>query len=139
MQNVINNTTEIIERLKQARGHEKDADLARDLNVPPKKLGVWKLRNTVPLKELTTFCRRFGYVLEWALTGEGKIKKPEVSEVGESETSFESRRSFDRVTKKIELLLTDMNEEQKRDILKYVEEKKLLAELKAEKQGRKAG
>ncbi len=69
MQNVVFNMSEIIERLKSCKGYESDADLARDLGVPPKKLGVWKLRNTVPLEELTTFCRHNNCSLEWALTG----------------------------------------------------------------------
>ena len=63
--------SEIIERLKACKGYESDADLARELGVHPKKLGVWKSRNTVPLEELTTFCRRNVYSLEWALTGDG--------------------------------------------------------------------
>ncbi|BCS54517.1 helix-turn-helix domain-containing protein [Geobacter sp. SVR] len=75
MQNVINTTSEIIERIKKDRGHQKDAEVARDLKAPPKKLGVWKLRNTVPLEELTTFCRQFGYNLEWVLTGEGQKRR----------------------------------------------------------------
>lgn len=72
MQNVVISIVDIIDRLKAAQGHCKDADLARDLAVPPKKLAVWKLRNTIPLEELTTFCRRYNYNLEWALTGVSK-------------------------------------------------------------------
>lgn len=38
------------------------------------------------------------------------------------------------VAVKIDLILVGMNEDAQRDVLKYAEEKKLLAELKAEKQ-----
>ncbi len=89
MQNVIITTHEIIERLKQARGYKKDIDLARDLKVPPKKLGVWKHRNTVPLEELTTFCRCFGYDLEWALTGEGEMRRPRPGAAVERREGFQ--------------------------------------------------
>jgi len=120
LQNVIIETSAIIERLKQARGHEKDAELARELGVPPKKLGVWKLRNTVPLEELTTFCRQFNYNLEWVLTGEG-IKKNQPATVGESETPFEIRRKVDRETRIINQMLEGMTDQQKAEVRKYCE------------------
>lgn len=132
MQNVIFFTSEIIERLKRVQGYQNDAELARDLGVPPKKLAVWKLRNTVPLEELTSFCRHHAYNLEWALTGEGSTKRQQPSEVQESGTDFEPQRKLGPVTKKIDHILAEMTEDQRRDVLKYAQEKKLLAELIAE-------
>lgn len=134
MQNVINPTNDIIERLKQVQGYRSDAELARDLGVPPKKLAVWKLRNTIPLGELTSFCRRYGFNLEWVLTGEGVTRRPQPSEVREpSFQAIESQRKLNLITKKIERLLEEMTDDQRRDVLKYVEERKLLAELLEER------
>ena len=113
MQNVIFSTGGIIERLKNVKGYLNDADLARDLGVLPKKLAVWKLRNTVPLEELITFCRQEKINLEWALTGEGPSPEKKASPV---------------ITK-INKLLPDLDEHDLQTVLKYIEERKLLAKI----------
>ena len=142
MQNVISSTSEIIERLKQARSLPNDADLARDMGVLPKKLAVWKLRNTVPLNELITYCRQYNFNLEAVLTGEGQLQPAYLAgainrtvSVNEPEISLHP----DMTIKLLNQLLGDMKEEQQRDVLKYAEEKKLLSELMLERQGKKAG
>ena len=66
--------------------------------------------------------------LHWLLTGEGE---PFVKKEGQAQ--------FDDITEKILILLRDMDEEKRRDVLKYIEEKKLLMELLEERKKKQAG
>jgi len=66
--------------------------------------------------------------LNWLLTGEGE---PFVKKEGQAQ--------FDNITEKILILLRDMDEEKRRDVLKYIEEKKLLMELLEERKKKQAG
>ena len=75
MQNVVIKTGDVLDRLKQFLQIDKDADLARLLGEQPKKLGVWRLRDTVPLELLISFCSQEGLRLEWVLTGEGTARE----------------------------------------------------------------
>lgn len=61
----------IIDRIKQTFGSANDSEVARLLGVLPKKLAVWKLRNTIPYEELMQFCKKETISFEWLLTGEG--------------------------------------------------------------------
>ena len=72
LQNVVLNINEIISRLKGVLNIQNDAELANQWGVAPKKLAVWKVRNTIPYETLISFCREKGFDLEWALTGENK-------------------------------------------------------------------
>lgn len=75
MQNVVINIADIFERLKKALCLRNDADLARKLGESPKKLAVWKLRNTIPIDLLVSFCSHYFLDLEWVLTGVEKGEK----------------------------------------------------------------
>lgn len=129
MQNVVFNMSEIIERLKYRKGYESDADLARDLGVHPKKLGVWKLRNTVPLEELTTFCMHNDYSLEWALTGSRDIQaKPAINDPRPAYAMFTS----DTEMQEIVTLLQKRVPELKGNVLKILKAKAGLKEALSE-------
>lgn len=68
--------------------------------------------------------------IEWLITGErGEA-------VGEPPSPYPQKTP---VVERIDWMLKEMGEEAQRDVLKYTEEKKLLAELMAERQGKKAG
>jgi len=129
LQNVVTNTTEIFTRLKKVLNIRNDADLARLLSVTPNKLSVWKLRNTVPYEVLILFCREKGLPLEWVLTGES-----ESEQVGRAAPD-----PYDPIGDKILQMLKDMPDEKRRDVLKYAEEKKLLADLLADDGVKKRG
>jgi predicted transcriptional regulator len=66
--------------------------------------------------------------LNWLLTGEGE---PFVKKEGQAQ--------FDDITEKILILLRDRDEEKSCDVLKYIEEKKLLMELLEERKKKQAG
>lgn len=63
----------VFERLKAAMQLKNDAALARVLGVKPSKLSVWKLRNYIPYKILTTYCSHNNLNLDWIIHGEGQI------------------------------------------------------------------
>ncbi|HAM41246.1 MAG TPA: hypothetical protein DCP69_07875 [Candidatus Omnitrophica bacterium] len=152
MQNVVISIIEILDRIKLVTDAKNDADIARLLKVPPKKLAVWKLRNTIPYEQVISFCREFDLELEWILTGAKKareqinyddelrisaryiagVKEPLIL-IDEPEAHIHP----EMVSKIINELLATMTVQQKRDILRYAEERKLLAGLLAEKKDKK--
>lgn len=69
-QNEVINMSEVIERLKVAIGVRTDAELARSMKESPKKIGVWKARNTVPTEGLVRFCAEHQLDLQYILTGQ---------------------------------------------------------------------
>ena len=80
MQIEVINVAEVFDRIKLALSISKDADLARAFEEAPKKIGVWRHRNTVPYEELITFCRQNNLNFEWVFLGKGEMHRGEVSE-----------------------------------------------------------
>lgn len=109
MQSVVSPSTEIFERLKSAAGYKKDADLARDFCIPPKKFAVQKLRGTIPLEEIITFCRHQGYSLEWALTGQGemRVQQQVVGAVSEPVIHYSTDRQADVLHHKLQRIIDE--------------------------------
>lgn len=70
----------------------------------------------------------FGINESWLLTGEGEMfRTPEARE---------PQAEYDSITEKILLMLANLDEEKKRDVLKYLEKEKLLADLLKERKDR---
>ena len=65
----------VFERIKSALNLKNDAALARVLDVSPKKLSVWKLRNFMPYELLVTLCRHYDLSLDWVVTETGRAKR----------------------------------------------------------------
>jgi transcriptional regulator with XRE-family HTH domain len=66
---------------------------------------------------------------DWLLTGQGSM----YNNAGQALP----QKRLDDVSDKIMVMLDGMNEEQRRDVLKYVEKEKLLMELKQERECKK--
>ena len=97
--------------------------------IPYRTIQDYLLGKRMPGGEnLQKICTHLGINLNWLLTGEGEpfIKK-------------EGQAQLDEITEKILNLLRDMDEEKRRDVLKYIEEKKLLMELLEERKKKQAG
>jgi hypothetical protein len=137
----------ILERIKSVTEAKNDSDIARLLNVPPKKLAVWKLRNTIPYDELITFCRDHDLELEWVLTGEHRtrvtggpnfyIQTQQIEGVKEPLVFMEEPEAHLHpalAAKVIGRILEALTEEQRKDVLKYAAEKKELADFQAGRQ-----
>lgn len=112
-------------RLKKVMGDLSVRKFAEVLGCPPTTVQQYLKGRTPPADFVVLVCERFKVDSWWLLTGEGFV----------SEEPLEYNCK-DPVTERIDLMLEEMDEEGKRDILKYAEEKKLLAELKAERQGK---
>ena len=79
--------------------------------------------------------QKFSFSFRWLLTGQGDM----TAGVAGLNEDYAKKSP---IVGRIELMLADMNEEAQRDVLKYAEEKKQLAELikeRANKKARKAG
>jgi len=73
--------------------------------------------------------------IEWMVTGIGSMDAPVT---GEEAGEYRRRPPpIDDIGEKILLMLNEMSEEKRREVLRHVEEKKLLADLLAEKRQRK--
>lgn len=82
--------------------------------------------------------KKFAIDFKWLLTGEGQMLKPRQTSIKEIPSEYAGRQNQSLVMLRVNMMLEEMDEEAQRDVLKYTEEKKLLAELMTEKQ-RKAG
>ncbi len=104
-------------------------DFSRKTGIPYTTLQAYMGGKRQPAAEnLQKIAIHLSVNTHWLLTGEGEpfIKK-------------EGQAQFDGITEKILILLRDMDEEKRRDVLKYIEEKKLLMELLEERKKKQTG
>lgn len=69
-QNAVINMDNVISRLKQDLGMQSDAELAKAIDVLPKMISVWKIRNTIPSEIIAKFCLEKKLDLQYILTGQ---------------------------------------------------------------------
>jgi hypothetical protein len=115
---------EIFDRMKKELGLKNDAALARFMNIHPRKLSVWKLRNFVPYELLTTVCSVNGLNLDWVITGEGDPRKtgagqPATDRIAEKQASYGS----DSLRWQVVQMLRDLDEQGVQDVKKLIEDK----------------
>lgn len=79
---------------------------------------------------------KFSFSFRWLLTGKGSMTESGTADVGAHHTT---RNLLDPITVRVVKTLSGMDDTQKRDVLKYAEEKKLLLDLLAERRPRRAG
>lgn len=111
--------------MKKILGVKRDVAVATALEVNPNKLYMWKKRNFIPYELLVPFAEIMEVRLDWLLTGEGPMER----EKGIAEEMAKYGLSLDDISARIVLLLKDMPEEARRELLRSLEEKKLLREL----------
>ena len=104
---------EIIERVKEASGIRTDTSLAKALNVRQSTVASWRKRGNINLPVIIALCD--GVNLNWLLFGEGARQTERV----------------DPLAEKVMAMLEGMDEEQKRDVLRYAEKERLIYELAA--------
>lgn len=124
------NVGDRIKILRKSQGLSQD-EFAQKLGLSQGFISnVEKSRVQFTLEHIISIANIFKVDLNWLIAGE---EKPLVAE-----TQPKYGRK-DVVKEKINQMLDGLDEEKKRDILKYTEEKKQLAELLAERESRKAG
>jgi hypothetical protein len=107
-----------------------DSALASFLGIKPNTVAMWKKRGFLDFNLIFTKCDDIDP--GWILTGEGYARKEDAKHdvVCDPRAPFGPR---DLVIDKIVTLLKDMPEESRLEILRSVEEKKLLRELMEER------
>lgn len=103
----------IIERVKKCLGLKTNIELATRLNIKQNTISAWKKRGNIDFPKIITACEATGVSMDWLLYGKG----------GECVVSSNDP------TEKIMKMLESMTEEQRRDVLKYIEKEKLWEEL----------
>lgn len=67
----MNNSSEVIERLKEIHNAANNKQLAEALSISRSTVQNWKDRNVMPYKEICDAAIGMGISLEWLLTGKG--------------------------------------------------------------------
>lgn len=106
----------IIERAKQVIGISTDTELANLLNIKQNTVSSWKRRGNIDLIPILALCADVS--ADWLLYG---IGSPELG------------TEMDRTTRLINEMIRDMEEEQRREILKKIQVEKLLNNLLQER------
>lgn len=131
------------ERLRKLRGNLSQEEFAKKLGISVRGYQNYEAGERIPKgKILSKIAVACNVTTDFVLTGEGfvflldKISDAISSQMGvdrikESERPRYSLRSD--IADKIMNLLGEMDEEARRDVLKYVEKEKLLADLKRER------
>jgi hypothetical protein len=118
----------IINRIKQEIGTKNDYDVAEALEMKRSTLAERKSRDSIPLEEIIRFCDNKNLSYDWVLSGIGPKYRLE-SEDSLLKDSSREHMVIDKYTKKILELLKDMDEDQKRSTLYYIDREKQLSEL----------
>jgi hypothetical protein len=105
---------DIIKRAKIALGLKTDTQLAKLLDVKQSTIPAWKRRGNIDLAALVTLCNNVS--ADWLIHGIGEINPAAQDE--------------DDITEKINMMLKDMDIDQRRDVLKYAEKEELFKKMK---------
>jgi transcriptional regulator with XRE-family HTH domain len=116
-------------RLKKVMGSLSVRKFAEVLGAPTTTVQQYLKGRTPPADFIVLVCERFKVDSWWLLTGEEKTV------VAEPTCPYH----HSPVSTKINQMLDGMDEEAQRDVLKYTEKTKLLADLMAERQGNTKG
>ena len=111
--------SQVIERLKVLLSATTDQDIARALGVSKPTISSWRQRDTVPYAFCIQIAKERGLQLDWLLLGEGEMYKnePRLNPISERRAQI------------IVELYEALSEDQQKEILAAVEEKKRMNEL----------
>lgn len=70
----------VLARMKAIYGVEKDAELARALDISPQTLSSWRQRSAVPYALCVECAKSRGASLDWLLYGEGQMMRDAMPE-----------------------------------------------------------
>ncbi|RBP30018.1 bacteriophage CI repressor-like protein [Marinobacter pelagius] len=121
----------VLSRMKQLFGVEKDAELARALDISPQTLSSWRQRSAVPYALCVDCAKSQGASLDWLLYGEGEMMRESTINTPEAKTGSapRSRESLKaRLIETLEGLATDdledlLNDATKRQRLRELEKR----------------
>ncbi len=114
-------------KLKELRGQLSQEEFAKKIGVPFRTYQRYESGERMPKADVVQrIAQACGVPVDSILAGESITERAE-EEVG----------PLDNVSRLILLMLKDMPEEKRRDVLKYAEAQKLLSEYQAQKKKRK--
>lgn len=126
--------SDVLGRLHKISGKENEYEVAEILGFKKDTFAARKSRGSIPEKEIKIACASNGWNFEWVMHGKGDIPANKVHQNTEYK---DQEKALDPITAKITAMLADMSLEQRRDVLRYVEERKLLADLTTVKNKKK--
>lgn len=133
MAKAISGVEGVLARMKKIYEVEKDAGLARAMNISPQTLSSWKQRSAVPYGLCVECAKTMGASLDWLLYGEGEMMRGQNSVV-----SVQSREGIEGVSQKAEgegvrtkilSILEGLSQEDLEDILSEAAHRKRLRAL----------
>lgn len=105
----------VLDRAKLALGLKTDTELAKRLGIKPNTVATWRSRGSIDLNTVFANCKDIS--ADWLLFGRGEMKAG----------------PGDDLTRKIIGMLEGMDEEGKRDVLRYTQKAELIEELMRER------
>lgn len=120
----------VLSRMKEIYGVEKDAELARALDISPQTLSSWRQRSAVPFALCVECAKSRGASLDWLLYGEGRKMRENTDNHGtvdDVDSGLQSS-SLD-IRAEIFDALQNLSEDDLRDILNEAEHRSRLRAL----------
>lgn len=117
----------------KAGGLSKKAELAKLLDISAQTLKNREDRGANSLDDIKLLCNKLGINIDWVLSGEGEMKLgskwPDPS--GGAATVEEAKYGYrNGIDSEIIEILNELDEDNRRDVLRYAKERKLLADMK---------
>ena len=119
----------VLARMKTIYGVEKDAELARALDISPQTLSSWRQRSAIPYSLCVECAKRRGASLDWLLYGEGQMTRDVKNGTNSAADSDGTVVQQDDVRTKILGVLEGLTTEDLEDILSEAAHRKRLRTL----------
>lgn len=119
----------VLARMKTIYGIEKDAELARALDISPQTLSSWRQRSAIPYSLCVECAKTRGASLDWLLYGEGQMMRDRKSANKSAIESDDTVVQHDDVKNKILSVLEGLTPEDLEDILSEAAHRKRLRTL----------
>lgn len=119
----------VLSRMKAIYGVEKDAELARALDISPQTLSSWRQRSAIPYALCVECAKSRGASLDWLLYGEGQIMREKGNDYSNREANHGASDQLSDVKTEIFNVLEGLSPEDLEDILSEAEHRKRLRTL----------
>lgn len=119
----------VLSRMKAIYGVEKDAELARALDISPQTLSSWRQRSAIPYALCVECAKSRGASLDWLLYGEGQMMREKGTDHSNRDENNGSSHQLSDVKTEIFNVLEGLSPEDLEDILSEAEHRKRLRTL----------
>lgn len=119
----------VLSRMKEVYGVERDAELARALDISPQTLSSWRQRSAIPYALCVECAKSRGASLDWLLYGEGRMMRDTGYEIAPTEGDNGTSSQVGDVKAEILRALEGLTPEDLEDILSEAAHRKRLRTL----------